>query len=272
MVERSVVERTRGQPATVDSLREDLVRLGVTPGMTLLTHSSLRSMGWVCGGAVAVILALEAALGEKGTLVMPTFSTDLTDPKDWMSPPVPEAWKPTIRRMLPAYDPDLTPTRGMGRIPETFRKQPGVLRSVHPHVSFAAWGSHARTVTAEHSLHFGLGDGSPLARIYDLQGYILLLGVGHMNNSSLHLAEHRAEWAGRREEENAAPVLVGGDRIWTPIRELSSFDADFPDIGYAFEHETRCARVGAVAQAEARLLPQRELVDFAADWMTANRT
>ena len=271
MDERSVIERTQGPPATVESLHEDLLQLGVTAGMTLLVHSSLRSLGWVCGGAVAVILALESVLGEEGTLVMPTFSTDLTDPKDWMNPPVPETWKPTIRTLLPPYDPALTPTRGMGAIPETFRKQPGVLRSDHPHVSFAAWGRNAQAITEHHALDYGLGNTSPLARIYDLHGHVLLLGVGHRNNTSLHLAEHRVDWVGRAESINGAPLLVDGRRVWIPVREFTSFDADFPDIGQAFERTTPLGRIGRIAAAEARILPQRELVDFAAAWMRANR-
>jgi len=102
MGERDVIERTTGPPATVDSLAEDLAALGVTPGMVLLLHASLSSLGWVCGGGVAVILAVEAVLGSQGTLVMPTHSGELSDPTNWENPPVPEAWWDTIRNILNA--------------------------------------------------------------------------------------------------------------------------------------------------------------------------
>ena len=112
MNEATAVHRAGDKPATIASLRDDLLALGVRPGMVLLVHSSLSALGWVSGGPVAVVLALEAALGEAGTLVMPTHSGDLSDPAAWRNPPVPEAWWAVIRDTMPAYDPGLTPARG----------------------------------------------------------------------------------------------------------------------------------------------------------------
>lgn len=271
MAEGDLIERTVGRPATIDSLQRDLARLGVEPGMTLLCHSSLSALGWVCGGATAVILALENALGGAGTLVMPTHSTQLSDPSQWQAPPVPEAWWPIIREHMPAFRPDLTPTRGMGVIPETFRNRNDVLRSHHPHHSFAARGANAEVIVGEHSLHNGLGEGSPLARVYDLDGWILLLGVGHDSSTSLHLAEYRASFPSRQEETDGAPVRVDGRRQWVEVRGLNLNDDDFAMIGAAFAQETDHVCRGQIAQANALLMPQRALVDFSADWMEANR-
>jgi Aminoglycoside 3-N-acetyltransferase len=77
-------------PATIDDIRRDLTALGVAPGMTLAVHSSLSACGYVVGGAVAIIPALEQALGEAGTLAMPTHSMDASDPDGWSDPAVPE--------------------------------------------------------------------------------------------------------------------------------------------------------------------------------------
>jgi aminoglycoside 3-N-acetyltransferase len=271
MGEAEVVEKTQGPPATVESIRQDLTRLGMETGMVLLVHSSLRALGWVSGGPVAVILALEQVLGPQGTLVMPTHSGDLSDPANWQNPPVPKDWWAIIRESMPAYNKDLTPTRKMGRLPETFRKQGGVLRSHHPQVSFAAWGAEARKVTEGHALDFGLGEGSPLARIYDLAGYVLLLGVGYDNNTSFHLAEGRASFPGKKTITSGAPIFKDGKRVWVEIKDIELDVSDFHELGESFEQEKSCVRHGRVAQARCRLMPQRELVDYAVQWMIKNR-
>lgn len=263
---------TVNQPlVTQAQLIEDLHRLGVRTGMTLLVHSSMRKIGWIPGGAVAVIQALETVLGEAGTLVMPTHSSDLTDPAHWVNPPVPATWWPEIYAHTPPFQPDITPTFRMGIIPETFRKQKGVVRSEHPHESFAAWGARKAEITASHALTDGMGEQSPLGRIYAADGYVLLIGVGHDRNTSLHLAEARARWPGRRMEQQGAPMLVNGRREWIRFQTLAWNDDDFPQIAAAYIQAGGHITQGHIGAAQSQLMAQRPLVDFAVSWMEANR-
>ncbi len=271
MTEAATIHSHLPQPNTVQSLAADLRALGITPGMTLLVHSSLRSLGWVAGGPVAVVLALEEVLGPNGTLVMPAFTTGLSDPASWRNPPVPEVWWETIRQTTPPFDKAMTPTRQMGSIVECFRTQPGVQRSDHPLLSFVAWGKHARFVTEEHSLEDPLGNQSPLARVYDLGGSVLLLGVSHGNNTSLHLSEHRVDFPGKRRVQDGAPMLIHGTRQWVTFGMVDFNDADFAQIGADFARDKGLERQAQVGLATARLMPQRDLVDYGITWLPINR-
>ena len=250
-------------PNTTASLKADLQRLGLCEGMTIIVHSSLKSLGWVCGGPVAVVNALIETVGDEGTIVMPTQSADLSEPSFWENPPVPEEWWDTIRQETPAFDPRTTPTLGMGAIVECFRTYEGVTRSYHPTTSFAAWGKHGAVITSEHSLSFSLGEDSPLQKLYDLDTYVLLLGVGYGNNTSIHLAEHYANSCFTFQQ--GSPIIENGKRVWKEYEEFI-YDVDsFDEIGREFEkvHEVS---IGLVGNAESRLIPQRKLIDFATTW------
>lgn len=269
MSEKTVVESSEG-PVTVASLTDDLKALGVEEGSTLLVHSSLSSIGWVCGGPAAVILALEDALTERGTLVMPAHSSDYSDPSHWEDPPVPQSWWDAIRAEMPCFRADLTPTRGMGAVAEAFRKQDGVRRSTHPIASFAAWGKERDYILRDARLDFCQNEESPLGRIYEKDGRVLLVGVGYDRNTSLHLAEYKADYPGKTIVSEGMPVLAEGRREWRTVKDILYLADDFPRIGEDFEKTGRVA-VGKLGRAKARLMRQRDLVDFAAAWMEKNR-
>ncbi len=266
--EHTVVTTTR-QPATVTSLISDLELLGIRGGDVIIVHSSLSSLGWVIGGAQAVVEALLEVVGESGTIVMPTHSSHLTEPAHWENPSVPEAWWPEIYAAIPAFDTDLTPTTKMGAIVECFRHVPGIVRSNHPWASFAATGPEAAFITADHRLEEGMGEHSPLGKLYKLDAKVLLLGVGHANNSSLHLCEHRANWLGRRQEQQGSAIMVDGQRTWVTYEHLVTDSDDFDQIGVAFDPGR--STIGSVGSGPAKAMNQRQLVDFGVTWMNTYR-
>jgi aminoglycoside 3-N-acetyltransferase len=264
-------ENRSPEPVTVDSMVSDLRALGVEAGQTVLVHSSLSSLGWVCGGPPAVVEALQQVVGEDGTVVMPTHSPGNRDPTEMQNPPVPDSWYDTIREGMPPYRPAVTPTQGMGRVAECFRSFPGVHRSMHPRHSFAAWGADAEFVTEDHSLDYSFGEDSPLARVYALDGDVLYLGTSHGTNTSLHLAEYRAD-LGLESETHASVVLDDGERQWVTFEDSAFDDEDFPDCGAAFDRaHPQAFETGSVGVCTAKLISQPTLVDFAIEWFESNR-
>lgn len=258
-------------PLTVDSLAEQFAACGLADGQTVLVHTRMSALGWIVGGPVPIIQALQRVLGPRGTLMMPTHNSGNTDPAHWHNPPVPEAWWPIIRATMPPYDPAVTPTRAMGQVAELFRTLPGVVRSAHPVASFAAQGPLADFLTADPpDLAHLFGENSPIARLYEADGFIFLLGPDHENNTSLHLAEYRANFPKRILHEGAA-MRVEGERRWIEF-EMQGLDTDdFNAIGDGYEAAQGLPR-GRVGRAEVRFLRQRPLVDYAVEWMEKNRT
>jgi aminoglycoside 3-N-acetyltransferase len=161
-----------GAPArgawTEDALCEHLAgRCAVKPGDVLIVHSSMKSVGRVEGGPEAVVRALQRAATEAGTILMPVFSA-----------PAPDGiWRQAQ-----------TPSR-TGLITETFRRMPGVMRSLHPTHSVAAWGRRAADFVAGHDRTSGLGVGSPFHKAAAAGADVIMIGCRIVSCSLIHVAE-----------------------------------------------------------------------------------
>jgi aminoglycoside 3-N-acetyltransferase len=175
-----------------------------------------------------------------------------------------------IRDHTPAYNPLTTPTEGMGRVPELFRTWPGAVRSAHPAFSLAALGPKADYLVADHALNEDAGDCSPLGKLYELDGHVLLLGVDHWNNTSLHLAEFRANYPGKRTIATGSALLVDGRRQWVTYETPETDSDDFGEIGDAFDAAHNIA-IRHINEAQVRFFRQRLVVDFAVAWMEQHR-
>ncbi len=268
MTEKQSVENSNS-PLTRESLRAEFKQFSLDQSSALIVHSSLSSLGWVCGGAVAVVQALMDSIGNDGTIVMPTHSAGNSEPSYWENPAIPESWWPVVRESMPAFDPLYSPTLGMGKISEVFRQMSGVKRSNHPLGSFAAYGKYASQIIANHSISSPFGENSPLKKIYDLNGDILLIGVGHESNTSIHLAEERSP---NYPRVNQGAAINGNDgREWVEF-DQADYNADFFEIlGAEFEKRNPSKlTTKKIGNANVKLLSQRILVDFAEDWIREN--
>jgi aminoglycoside 3-N-acetyltransferase len=260
MSEAGVIARS-ARPVTQTQLAADLRDLGLGAGDVVLAHVSLSALGYVPGGAVAVLQALGNVLGDSGTLVMPTQSGDLSDPAHWVAPPVPAEWQDAVRDAIPAYDPVRTPTRGLGRVAELFRTWPEVIRSAHPTCSFAARGPEAAAILADHRLDDPFGEGTPLARMAALETKILLLGAPWDSCTAFHLAERRAA-PGVEPEIQGSPILRDGERVWVRWLDYPSRTEDYPALGARLE-TAGLVRMGRVGEESARLAAMPALIEAA---------
>lgn len=263
--------------STRKSLITDFSNLGLALGDTVIVHTSFSKIGMVAGESESFIAALLDSVGESGNVVMPTQSWQLCDPDFLADARLESHARKQVRDALPIYDALKTPSRTMGVVAEHFRTWPGTKRSLHPHRSFAAYGPDAGLITSRHEYSCPLGPDSPLQALYDLGAKILLVGVGHDKNTSLHLAEYRANLAPKTYVQNGCPELdSAGNRSWLSWSELVVDDADFPAVGRAFENDplstnSHLVKTGSVGLAPSTLLPMPELVDFATNWFNTNR-
>ncbi len=255
-------------------LREDLEQalreVGLCPGDTVIVHASLGKLGYVCGGAQSVIEALLRAVGETGTLLMPTQSWKNLDPSAGVHWEAEEKDWDLIRQNWPAYDKALTPTNTMGAVAEMFRQWPGTQRSDHPARSFAARGKYGEYLVENHDLQDIFGDASPLGKLYALDGKVLLIGVGYDKNTSLHLADARANYPSKHLSWEGSAMMVDGMRQWVRYETLYVDGEDFLAIGEAFEREHPVHQT-TLGNAVIRCMDMRKLVDFAVDWIETYR-
>lgn len=262
------------EPGAGVSLPAALSTLGVRAGDVLLVHASLRSVGPVAGGAHGVLAALRRAVGPRGTVVVPAFTPENSDTSPHYRERVrglgPEAVE-AVRASMPPYDPALTPAPSMGALAETVRTAAGARRSAHPQTSFAALGPGAARLLDRHRADCHLGEDSPLARLYEADARILLLGTGYATCTAFHLGEYRRPGPPRRSYR--CVVAPRGVRRWWSYEDVALDDADFGDLGAAFERasgdgDVRTALLGATP---CRLVRLRAAVDFATAWLTEHR-
>lgn len=241
MTQIDTMRREYTQAEVADQLRA----LGVEEGGVLLVHTSFRAVRPVEGGPAGLIQALRAALGPAGTLVTPAWTGDDEN----------------------LFDPASTPaSEDLGIVPDTFWRMPGVARSSHP-FAFAAAGPRAERVTAGALPVPPHVPDSPVGRVHDLDGQVLLLGVNHDADTTLHLAEL------------TAGVPYGIPKHITVLRDGRPARVDYRENDHCAQRfvladgwlrERGLQREGRVGHAHARLIRSRDVVAVAMEHLAAD--
>lgn len=234
------------EPFSQRAVTQQLLDLGVAPGGVLLVHCAFSRVKPVEGGPLGLIAALRVALGPEGTLVMPSMPDDDSQP----------------------FDPRTTPCLGMGVVAHTFWQLPGVLRCDSPH-SFAAAGPQAAYITAPQPIDVPHGLDSPVGRVYELQGQVLLLGVGHEDNTTVHLGELLG--GARYRRKKSLPALVNGELVQVEYGEIDHCCQNFSLVDGWLEAQ-ELQRRGQVGHAEARLASSQAIVQVVVQQLQQSET
>lgn len=221
-------------------------------GKPVCLHSSLRSFGYVEGGAQAVI---NAFLSCGCTLLAPAFRYD-TEIAPFTAPQrngweyaTPSTLGPNHKAPHPA---DQEIGEGMGAIPSAILSMPERRRGLHPLNSFVAIGPLAIDLvegqTAEDVY-------APFRSLIAMDGRIALLGVGLTSMTAIHYAEQLAgrqlfiRWAngadGRPTEARVGSCSDGFDSfdaVLAPIERRVTVGESLWRIFDAEEAVARCAQ------------------------------
>ena len=233
-------------PLPLATVVEQLRALGLPPGAVVVVHAAFSKVAPVEGGPSGLIAALERAVGTSGTVVMPSMSANDDE----------------------VFDPARSPCTGMGIVAETFWARPGVLRSGSPH-AFAASGPRAAAITAPHPIDVPHGLDSPVGRVHELDGYVLLLGVGHDADTTIHLAENLAGVRYRRQCRSLA--MVNGTPQYVEYSEPDHCCERFALLDEWLESR-QAQRRGPVGYGEGRLARSRDVVAAARERLQQDET
>jgi aminoglycoside 3-N-acetyltransferase len=255
------------------TLIAQLCDLGLGHGDLVMVHAALRKVGPVFGGPDALIDALLAAVGPSGTVAAYL---------DWDAP-----WEDAVDadgRTLDSWRDEVVPfdpartraARENGAFAEFLRTTPGVRRSLNPGASVAAVGARAEWLTSDHPLDDGYGPGTPLARLVEAGGKVLMLGAPLDTMTLLHHAEHLADIPGKRVVRKEVPFRVDGRTVWRWIAEYDTSEPVSDKLPETFIEQIVMAyeaggggRRGRVGDAACLLVEAADILPFAVAWIEA---
>lgn len=232
---------------TTDDIIEALRQMGLKAQDKIMLHSSLSSMGHVEGGADAVVEAFLEVLGTDGILMVPTFTHSGTE----------------------YFDPLKSPSKN-GAITETARRHPRAIRSLHPTHAVTAIGPGAAALVCDDLERGPLGMDCALDRLAKRNGAILLLGVDHQTNSTIHIGEDYAGDSDRHKRwspENPKRVILNHPEqgeIEILITSMMGSTIAFNRMEDTLRERQRI-RDGRIGDAKCQLMRGQDVIDATVD-------
>jgi aminoglycoside 3-N-acetyltransferase len=236
------------------------------PGDAVLVHAALRRLGPILGGPDTIVAALRDVLGPEGTILAYT---------DWQGQADIDA-RPDQRAEIAPFDPLTSRAiRDNGFWPELLRTTPGALRSGNPGASMTALGGRAQWFTENHGPDYGYGPHTPLGKLVEAGGKVLMLGAPLDTMTLLHHAEHLAAIP-HRTIEYEAPLLIDGKVEWHTFREYDTGDPPGEPGELAEDYmaelveaflATGKGKRGTIGAASSVLVAAKQIVPFAVAWL-----
>lgn len=267
---------------TKSQLVNELRKLGLSEGQTVMLHASVKSIGHIAGGPQTILEAILEVLTSHGTLMMlvgwedSPFNISGAFFQDEI-----DKWSEKKRRKYYGACPTFYPgysradTREMGILTEYLRTYPGSIRSRHP-LGYAAVGKLAQHVLKDQQWQYREGSGSPLEKLCDVDGKVLLLGSPTGKVTLLHFAENLADIPNKKTVRYKMPIINNGERVWKEFEEYDFMNGIVPWPEDYFKSivdeyiEQGNGIQGSVGMAECHLFDANNLNTFGVHWMEHN--
>ena len=222
---------------TIEDIKRLMKNIGIQNGVVLEVHASLKSIGYILGGANALLDAILEIVGFEGTLVMSAHSIDNSEPAYFQNPPVDLSLFNLIRENTPSFKGKFDDLNGMGQLAIALQKRPSVYFSSHPQVSMMAHGKHAKWITQSHPLNDMFGLKSPLAKMVELKAKVLLIGVEYNSCTGMHLGEYLSQK--RPIIIQGSKMVVGSKEDWVKFLSYDFDSDDFNQVGRIMELDNK---------------------------------
>ena len=255
------------------SLRDDLTRIGLRAGDTVMVHAAMSKVGPLLNGPDALSNAILDVVGPEGTMLVYTSWDSVHDDLLDDDGRVLAEW----RDHVPGFDQQASrAVRMNGILAEFVRTMPGAQRSANPGASVAAVGKLADWITADHRLDYGFGEDTPLSRLVEVGRRVLMVGAPWDTMTLVRHADHLADIPGKQTIRIEVPFAGAHGTEWRFMEEFETGDPVHEALPENYIEQIVTAYVesggghqGLIGTAPSLLVDARPTLAFAIQWLEA---